>query len=91
MKQTSWQEALLQEVKKAKGPFFEAHFKTKILPNITADFYGMLKSAKTGQIIREEYHLDDGSLSIKLEGWGADAVNVVSVKWENSWQKIFET
>ena len=44
------------------------HLLTVILPNILMDFHKVLSKAPAGVMTSEEYKLDDGSMSIILEG-----------------------
>ena len=44
------------------------HLLSVILPNILMDFHKVLLKAPSGVITSEEYKLDDGSMSIILEG-----------------------
>ncbi len=75
----SWQQALVQAVAAEKGASVAAHFASVILPNITADFLGMLRASHPGIVVREDYHLDDGSLSVHLEGLYPDRVTAAAI------------
>ena len=44
------------------------HLLSVILPNILMDFHKVLSKAPAGVMTSEEYKLDDGSMSIILEG-----------------------
>lgn len=59
---------LIEQIEKKTGKQKLPHYQTVILPQITADFYKMLKEAPIGKTIREEYHMEDASMTIILEG-----------------------
>ena len=44
------------------------HLMSVIVPNILMDFHKVLLEAPVGVVTSEEYKLDDGSMSIILEG-----------------------
>ena len=59
---------LTEQIEKKTGKQGSAHYQTVILPQITADFYKMLKEAPTGKLVHEEYRMEDASMIIILEG-----------------------
>ena len=59
---------LNEQIEKKIGKQKLPHYQTMILPQITADFYKMLKEAPIGEIVREEYRMEDASITIILEG-----------------------
>lgn len=61
-------EELLEELCRRKGEQEGARIYRTILPGIMTDFNAMLKKAKVGTTISEEYRLDDGSEIVILEG-----------------------
>ena len=63
-----WIEKLNEQIEKKIGKQKLPHYQTMILPQITADFYKMLKEATIGKIVREEYRMEDASMIIILEG-----------------------
>ena len=63
-----WIEKLNEQIEKKIGKQKLPHYQTMILPQITADFYKMLKEAPIGKVIREEYRMEDASMTIILEG-----------------------
>ncbi len=44
------------------------HLQTVVIPSILMDFYKMLDKSAPGKPVSEEYHLDDGSLSLIIKG-----------------------
>ena len=63
-----WIQELNEQIEKKIGKQKLPHYQTMILPQITADFYKMLKEAPIGKIVREEYRMEDASMTIILEG-----------------------
>ena len=63
-----WIEKFNEQIEKKIGKQKLPHYQTMILPQITADFYKMLKEAPIGKIVREEYRMEDASMTIILEG-----------------------
>ena len=63
-----WMQELNEQIEKKIGEQKLPHYQTMILPQITADFYKMLKEAPIGKVIREEYRMEDASMTIILEG-----------------------
>ena len=63
-----WMQKLNEQIEKKIGLNKLPHYQTVILPQITADFYKMLKEAPIGKIICEEYCMEDASMTIILEG-----------------------
>ena len=63
-----WMQELNEQIEKKIGEKKLPHYQTMILPQITADFYKMLKEATIGKIVREEYRMEDASMIIILEG-----------------------
>ena len=63
-----WIQELNEQIEKKIGKQKLPHYQTMILPQITADFYKMLKEAPIGKIISEEYRMEDASMTIILEG-----------------------
>ncbi|MBR5406027.1 MAG: hypothetical protein IK111_00145 [Lachnospiraceae bacterium] len=63
-----WMQELNEQIEKKIGEQKLPHYQTMILPQITADFYKMLKEATIGKIVREEYRMEDASMIIILEG-----------------------
>ena len=59
---------LAEQLEKKKGKNELPHYQTVILPQITADFYKMLKESPMGKLVREEYRTEDASMTIILEG-----------------------
>ena len=59
---------LNEQIEKKIGEKKLPHYQTMILPQITADFYKMLKEAPIGKVVREEYRMEDASMIIILEG-----------------------
>ena len=64
----AWMQELNQQIENKIGKQKLPHYQAVILPQITADFYKMLKEAPTRKPVREEYRLEDGSMTIILEG-----------------------
>jgi hypothetical protein len=64
----SWMISLTDQIENKIGKQRLPHYRTVILPQITADFYKMLKSAPIGKLIKEEYCMEDASMTIVLEG-----------------------
>ncbi len=46
------------------------HIATMLMPMIQADFYKMLKAAKPNTPVKEEYHIDDNTSVIEMQGYG---------------------
>ena len=63
-----WMQELNEQIEKKIGEQKLPHYQTMILPQITADFYKMLKEAPIGEVVREEYRMEDASMTIILEG-----------------------
>ncbi|MCR5357046.1 MAG: hypothetical protein K6E63_06550 [Lachnospiraceae bacterium] len=63
-----WMQKLTDQLEKKVGNQKLLHYQTVILPQITADFYNMLKKAPIGELVREEYRMEDASMTIILEG-----------------------
>lgn len=63
-----WMNILTGQIEKKIGKQGLLHYQTVILPQITADFFKMLKEAPLGKLIREEYRMEDASMTIILEG-----------------------
>ena len=63
-----WMQELNEQIEKKIGEQKLPHYQTMILPQITADFYKMLKEAPIGKVVREEYRMEDASMTIILEG-----------------------
>ena len=63
-----WIEKFNEQIEKKIGKQKLPHYQTMILPQITADFYKMLKEAPIGKVVREEYRMEDASMTIILEG-----------------------
>ena len=59
---------LNEQIEKKIGKQKLPHYQTMILPQIAADFYKMLKEAPIGKVVREEYRMEDASMTIILEG-----------------------
>ena len=64
----SWIQELNEQIEKKIGKQMLPHYQTMILPQVTADFYKMLKEAPIGKVVREEYRMEDASMTIILEG-----------------------
>ena len=64
----AWMQELTEQIEKKVGKKKLPHYQTVILPQIMADFYKMLKEAQNGKHVREEYRIEDGSMTIILEG-----------------------
>ena len=64
----SWIQKLNEQIEKKIGKQKLPHYQTVVLPQITADFYKMLKDAPIGKTVREEYRMEDASMTIILEG-----------------------
>jgi hypothetical protein len=63
-----WMQELNEQIEKKIGKQKLPHYQTMILPQIAADFYKMLKEAPIGKVVREEYRMEDASMTIILEG-----------------------
>ena len=63
-----WIEKFNEQIEKKIGKQKLPHYQTVVLPQITADFYKMLKDAPIGKTVREEYRMEDASMTIILEG-----------------------
>ncbi len=63
-----WMQKLTEQIEKKIGNENLPHYQTMILPQITADSYNMLKKAPLGELISEEYRMEDASMTIILEG-----------------------
>ena len=59
---------LSEEIKAAVGEKKLPHYQTVILPQIIADFHGMLKKSSANDQVEEEYCMEDGSMKILLRG-----------------------
>lgn len=68
MNMESWMQELIKQIENSTGAERAAHFQTVILPQIIADYYRMLKEAPIGKPIREDYRMEDASMTITLEG-----------------------
>lgn len=64
----SWMQELLRQIEEKAGKEKTAHYQTVILPQIIADFYKMLNNAPVGELVREDYHMEDESMTIIFEG-----------------------
>ena len=64
----TWMQELIKQIENRAGRERAAHYQTVILPQIIADFYGMLKDAPIGKPVREDYRMEDASMTISLEG-----------------------
>lgn len=64
----AWMQNLTGQIENKTGKQKLPHYQTVILPQITADFYKMLKEAPMGKLVREEYRMEDESMTIILEG-----------------------
>ena len=63
-----WMIKLTEEIKAAVGDKKLPHYQTVILPQIIADFHGMLNKASVNDRVEEEYCMEDGSMKILLCG-----------------------
>ncbi len=63
-----WMKKLTEQIEKKTGKQKLLHYQTVILPQIMADFYNMLKKAPLGELVSEEYRMEDASMTIILEG-----------------------
>lgn len=63
-----WMQKLTEQIEKKMGKQKLTHYQTVILPQIMADFYNMLKKAPLGELVSEEYRMEDASMTIILEG-----------------------
>lgn len=63
-----WMLKLINDIRDAVGDEKATHYETVILPNIVMDFYGMLKRSKSGEIVSEEYQMEDKSMKVILKG-----------------------
>ena len=63
-----WMQEVTGKIEKKVGKQALLHYQTVILPQITADFYKMLKDAPIGKSVREEYRMEDASMIMILEG-----------------------
>ncbi|MCR5000448.1 MAG: hypothetical protein K6A71_01480 [Lachnospiraceae bacterium] len=64
----TWMQELIIQIENRAGAERAAHYQTVILPQIIADFYRMLKDAPIGKPVREDYRMEDASMTIILEG-----------------------
>lgn len=64
----AWMENLTKQIENKIGKQKLPHYLTVIIPQITADFYKMLKAAPIDQSVREEYCMEDASMTIVMEG-----------------------
>lgn len=63
-----WMQKLISDIRDAVGDDKAVHYETVILPNIVMDFYGMLQKSKSGEIVSEEYQMEDKSMKVMLKG-----------------------
>ncbi len=64
----TWMQELIKQIENRAGAERAVHYQTVILPQIIADFYGMLKDTPIGKPVREDYRMEDASMTIILEG-----------------------
>ncbi len=63
-----WMERFTKQLEEKVTGDKIAHYQTVIMPQVIADFMKMLNDTPAGQIVREEYRMEDSSLTIRLEG-----------------------
>ena len=59
---------LQNEIVSELGSRRAAHVNVAVLPSIIMDFRKMILDADDGQVVIEDYNLEDGSLSLSFKG-----------------------
>ena len=63
-----WMKKLTEEIGRIAGVEKVSHYQVVVLPQILANFYKMLQKQTFGIAVREQYRMEDGSMTIELCG-----------------------
>ena len=66
--QSDWMKSLQEELGRVYGTQEGMRISWTVMPGILADFRKMLDKAPAGRTVREEYRMEDGRISLRLEG-----------------------
>ena len=64
----AWMAALNEELAKVYGEKEALRVSVTVLPGILGDFRRMLEASLPGTAVREEYRMEDGRITLYLEG-----------------------